>query len=87
MFYITYFIPGIGYGQLIGAVSVATYYCALMAIILFYFVNSFTSDLPWATCRPEWEVNNITCIPATAKGDINISDGETAISSSELYFR
>lgn len=70
-----------------GAVSVATYYCALMAIILYYFVNSFTADLPWASCWPEWNTKNITCIPASSRdNNITIEDGMIAISSSELFF-
>ncbi|KRT86582.1 neurotransmitter transporter, partial [Oryctes borbonicus] len=79
-------MTGIGYGQLIGAFSVATYYCALMAIILFYFINSFTADLPWTSCWPEWIEDNITCVPALSKGNITIPNGTIPISSSELYF-
>ncbi|XP_022916738.2 sodium-dependent nutrient amino acid transporter 1-like [Onthophagus taurus] len=83
-------LKGIGYGQFLGSICVSTYYCALMAIILFYFVNSFTGELPWATCRPEWDLANMTCIPATFKSNESVTlpaHGSVAISSSELYFR
>lgn len=57
-----------------------------MAITLFYFLNSFTSNLPWATCRDEWIEDGVQCIPS--KDIVNISElaGE-AMSSSELYFK
>nr|ALE20589.1 nutrient amino acid trasporter 2 [Leptinotarsa decemlineata] len=82
---------GIGYGQIIGTTSVASYYCILMAITLFYFINSFTfsSDFPWATCHDEWkpytESRNITCIDKHTNVT-SLMERET-ISSSELYFR
>ncbi|XP_018580348.1 sodium-dependent nutrient amino acid transporter 1 [Anoplophora glabripennis] len=83
-------LKAIGYGQLIGSTSVATYYCSLMAITLFYFVNSFTSDFPWATCNPDWseylEKRNLTCVNATNTDRDSIPTNGT-ISSSEMYFR
>lgn len=79
-------LKGVGYGQLLGCICVATYYCSLMAITLFYLINSFTSDLPWAECRSEWktdlELQNITCVPSNSKGPVI----ENSRSSSELYF-
>lgn len=81
-------ITGIGYGQLIGTICVATYYCSLMAITLFYLINSFTSDLPWAECKEEWIepllAQNITCVPSSVNNmTINTSLSQ---SSSELWF-
>jgi solute carrier family 6 amino acid transporter-like protein 5/7/9/14 len=80
----------VGYGQVVGSVCVATYYCCLMAITLFYLVHSFTGDLPWGTCQDEWteELNAINkrCVDATAKGDDNTNDTRETISSSELFF-
>lgn len=74
-----------GYGQLLGTLCVATYYCCLMALTLFYLVNSFTSDLPWSECQPEWSsLKNITCIPSKSPGNGTIIPN--GISSSELYF-
>ncbi|KAF5304937.1 hypothetical protein FQA39_LY18987 [Lamprigera yunnana] len=78
---------GIGYGQLLGSMCIATYYCSLMAITLFYLINSFTSNLPWATCKPEWEqqnmLRNITCVSSSEKES---SDELNRVSSSELWF-
>ncbi|XP_030768074.1 sodium-dependent nutrient amino acid transporter 1-like [Sitophilus oryzae] len=85
-------LKGIGFGQLIGTICVATYYCSLMAITLFYFINSFTADLPWATCNPSWDnvswinENNITCIPSKSNESAGSQTG-SEISSAELYFR
>jgi solute carrier family 6 amino acid transporter-like protein 5/7/9/14 len=84
------YLKGVGYGQVVGSVCVATYYCCLMAITLFYLVHSFTGDLPWGTCQDEWteELNAINkrCVDATAKGDDNTNDTRETISSSELFF-
>lgn len=86
MFFILF--EGVGIGQLLGSICVATYYCSLMALTIFYMIKSFTPDLPWAECDPEWEIENnlknITCIASKAKGDV-LKEGET-MSSSELYF-
>ncbi|XP_017768588.1 PREDICTED: sodium-dependent nutrient amino acid transporter 1-like [Nicrophorus vespilloides] len=81
-------LKGIGYGQLIGTICVATYYCSLMAITIFYLANSFTSELPWSTCKSEWaedlELNGITCIPSVNKG--NGTTHGNSKGSSELWF-
>ncbi|KAK4874052.1 hypothetical protein RN001_013412 [Aquatica leii] len=80
-------LAGIGYGQLVGTMCIATYYCSLMALTLFYLINSFTSDLPWATCKPEWEEENkrqnLTCVSSSDKDSVTHSN---KISSSELFF-
>lgn len=82
-------ILGIGYGQLIGTICVATYYCSLMAITLFYLINSFTSDLPWAECNDEWNETlierELVCVPSKSTDFVAPNDTATA-SSSELYF-
>ncbi|XP_017768589.1 PREDICTED: sodium-dependent nutrient amino acid transporter 1-like [Nicrophorus vespilloides] len=78
-------LKGIGYGQSIGSICVATYYCSLMAITLFYFVNSFTGDLPWAECRDEWIAENVTCIASKETHDA--SELQNTASSSELFFK
>ncbi|KAF2902507.1 hypothetical protein ILUMI_03679 [Ignelater luminosus] len=81
---------GVGYGQVIGCICVATYYCSLMALTLFYLVNSFTANLPWSECKQEWEPENtllnITCIASSEKGTINQSLETNTLSSSELWF-
>jgi len=41
---------GVGYGQMLATWSVVTYYVSLMALTVFYFLASFHSSLPWASC-------------------------------------
>ncbi|KAJ8986155.1 hypothetical protein NQ317_005628 [Molorchus minor] len=82
-------LKGIGYGQLIGSTCVATYYCSLMAITLFYFVNSFTSDFPWSICQEQWQeyLDERGWICVDASNSNQSSTGANMISSSEMYFR
>lgn len=75
---------GLGYGQVLTAFCVVTYYCSLMALTIYYLVSSFQSVLPWSYCRENW--NN--CLDAS----LNISNGTilqntTLSSSAELFFR
>ncbi|ERL91033.1 hypothetical protein D910_08375, partial [Dendroctonus ponderosae] len=89
-------LKGVGFGQLVGTICVATYYCSLMAITLFYLVNSFSADLPWASCNPEWDSvewvknDNITCIASNSTSTVSNTTNTTSgseMSSAELYFR
>ncbi|CAH0564756.1 unnamed protein product [Brassicogethes aeneus] len=83
-------LKGVGYGQLIGTICVATYYCSLMGISLFYLVNSFTSDLPWSECNPAWNhstggyLGTYQCVPSNQDSSVT---GNLTMSSAELYFR
>lgn len=70
---------GVGVGQLIAALCVVTYYVSLLALAMFYLVNSFSSELPWATCLEEWQ----NCFSASQPPPPNSTD---LTSSSEYYF-
>ncbi|OXA50584.1 Sodium-dependent nutrient amino acid transporter 1 [Folsomia candida] len=75
------FFKGVGYASAFGTACVCSYYCSLMAITIFYFFQSFQSELPWSVCNPEWEIShNLTCGP-----------NHTVIGSNkslpELYFK
>ncbi|GFG40221.1 hypothetical protein Cfor_09809, partial [Coptotermes formosanus] len=77
-------LKGIGYGQMLATIMVVTYYCSLMALVGFYFVQSFAAELPWATCSEEWD----NCFDSkmadhNSSNTVNLT-GRT--SSSELYF-
>ncbi|XP_018329353.1 sodium-dependent nutrient amino acid transporter 1-like [Agrilus planipennis] len=78
---------GIAYAQLIGTICVQTYYCCLMAISLFYMVNSFTSNLPWSYCRDEWNQSlveqGLECVASTSR----TAASNSSLSSSELYYK
>lgn len=65
---------------MVGTWSVVTYYCSLMAITLFYLFQSFSSELPWASCDPAWADGN--CVDDAA----NVSLTAGLQSSSEQYF-
>ncbi|XP_046989692.1 sodium-dependent nutrient amino acid transporter 1-like [Schistocerca americana] len=81
-----YMVPalkGIGYGQALATIATLTYYCSLMAITSLYFVLSFSSELPWAKCLPEWEGY---CIDSTGSGGNFTANNTDLQSSSELFF-
>jgi solute carrier family 6 amino acid transporter-like protein 5/7/9/14 len=81
-------LKGVGFGQLIGTFSVATYYCSLMALTLYYLIHSFTANLPWSQCDPAWSdsswIKNLTCIPSKTN---DVSKLNNSVSSSEAWFR
>lgn len=55
-----------------------------MALTVFYFVQSFSADLPWSTCDEKWDM----CIDSKKSEDSNssITNLTGYRSSSELYF-
>ncbi|CAH1972718.1 unnamed protein product [Acanthoscelides obtectus] len=80
-------LKGLGYGQLIGTMCVASYYASLMAITLFYLINSFTANLPWAKCDPSWAnttwLKDAECVPSNGRA----TTANVTISSAEMWFR
>ncbi|XP_066249630.1 sodium-dependent nutrient amino acid transporter 1-like [Euwallacea similis] len=81
-------LKSIGFGQLIGSTCVATYYCCLMAITLFYLINSFTGELPWTLCKTEWlEYEKEIGKACVASANNTENNSNTTVSSSELWFR
>ena len=63
--------------------SVVTYYVALMALSVFYFLQSFQAELPWSICNPEW-ADMATCV--SARDNFTLTDNITFVTSSEQYF-
>ncbi|CAL8100046.1 unnamed protein product [Orchesella dallaii] len=53
---------GVGYGAITGVCCVVSYYCALMAITIYFFFASFAKDLPWSVCDDTDEDFNCTLI-------------------------
>ncbi|KAF2369075.1 Sodium:neurotransmitter symporter [Trinorchestia longiramus] len=72
---------GIGYGQAIATWSVVTYYVSLMALTVFYFIGSFNSSLPWATCG-NWSTAD--CVGTMA--NVSLLEKHDFKSSSDEYF-
>ena len=74
-------MKGVAVAQQICTSSVVSFYFSMVALTLFYMVKSFSAQLPWASCSPEWK--DVECVDATTMASGNTSN---AISSSELYF-
>ena len=75
---------GVGIGQTICLMIVATYYSSIMAITLKYMFDSFSSVLPWSECNPKWTV---PCYPSSGMGKgANHTWRNGTKSSAELYF-
>ncbi|XP_053222520.1 sodium-dependent serotonin transporter [Podarcis raffonei] len=51
---------GIGYAICIIGFYIASYYNTIMAWALYYLISSFTSELPWTSCKNPWNTNNCT---------------------------
>lgn len=75
-------LKGVGVAQQIGTTCVVTYYCSLIALVLFFLSKSFVAQLPWSTCWEKWETLGVQCVSATS----NVTVQPGAKSSSELYF-
>ncbi|XP_069966834.1 sodium-dependent nutrient amino acid transporter 1 isoform X1 [Bactrocera oleae] len=73
---------GVGIGQAIATFAVLTYYSALIAVTIYYFIVSFQSPLPWAYCREDW----VNCVGSSLSNRENVTSSEKLQSSSELYF-
>ncbi|XP_030241857.1 sodium-dependent nutrient amino acid transporter 1 isoform X2 [Drosophila navojoa] len=81
-------MKGVGIGQGFQVFMLSTYYASLVAIFCRYFVDSFHSPLPWATCRDEWGTNCINAAPSDPIDEQNgiLNNTDRIISSSELYY-
>lgn len=79
---------GVGAGQIVGLICVITYYSSLVALTLFYFFASFSSQCPWSKCLPEW---GASCVDSISKDNSTFTASSSAnrtevASSSEMYF-
>ncbi|XP_063874832.1 sodium-dependent nutrient amino acid transporter 1-like isoform X2 [Scylla paramamosain] len=72
---------GIGYGQLVSACYVATYYGSVMALTVYYLVMSFSKVLPWSVCDDAWADEN--CVDSSST---NVTYTDNLQSSSEQYY-
>ena len=57
-------LRGVGYGQVIGTGCVATYYCSLIGLSIYYLIMSFYPTLPWTLCSPDLGQQHQVCIPS-----------------------
>uniref|UniRef100_A0A8C8BRE2 Transporter n=1 Tax=Oncorhynchus tshawytscha TaxID=74940 RepID=A0A8C8BRE2_ONCTS len=51
---------GLGYGSQVVVLYCSIYYITILAWAFFYLFSSFSSELPWASCRNSW--NTATCM-------------------------
>lgn len=70
---------GVGSGQVLSSMFVATYYSSIMGLTLKYLYDSISFVLPWAICRPEW----VNCSSIVG----NSTQGNSTRSSADLYFK
>lgn len=52
------YLAGIGISSAVVSFNVALYYNTIIAWCLFYFVQSFQSQLPWAECPNKYYANS-----------------------------
>ncbi|XP_019911368.2 sodium- and chloride-dependent GABA transporter 2 isoform X2 [Esox lucius] len=62
---------GLGYGSQVVVLYSSIYYIIILAWAFFYLFSSFSSELPWASCRNSW--NTATCLEfdRTVGGNLN----------------
>ncbi|XP_049801444.1 sodium-dependent nutrient amino acid transporter 1-like [Schistocerca nitens] len=76
-------LTGLGFGQFLATALLLTYYCAIMALTVYYFVASFHAELPWAHCYPEL---GELCFDSAGPHD-NATNITGRLSSSTLYLQ
>lgn len=61
--------PGIGYASQMIVTLLNIYYIIVLAWALFYLFSSFTVDLPWGSCRHDWNTGEVTpsCLAAVTR--------------------
>ncbi|XP_071443085.1 sodium- and chloride-dependent creatine transporter 1-like isoform X2 [Hetaerina americana] len=82
---------GIGYGTTVICFMLNIYYIVILAWAMHYFFNSFTSQLPWATCGNWWNTpscfaqgDNVTRI-ADALANFTLGGNSTTVSPVDYY--
>ncbi|CAG9860610.1 unnamed protein product [Phyllotreta striolata] len=56
-------LKGVGYAICLIDIYMGMYYNTIIGWALYYLITSFQSELPWTTCKNEW--NTINCKPVT----------------------
>lgn len=82
-------MKGIGFAQVLAIFFIVSYYAVLLALTFAYLVSSFSVDLPWAACKPEWEGFCVPSVASSLVGNLTVEveeNNENLTSSSELYF-
>uniref|UniRef100_A0AAQ4RAU6 Transporter n=1 Tax=Gasterosteus aculeatus aculeatus TaxID=481459 RepID=A0AAQ4RAU6_GASAC len=70
---------GMGYGNIVVVLYSSIYYIIILAWAFLYLFSSFNSELPWASCRNNW--NTDTCVEFDRRADyLNWTAAENATS-------
>ncbi|XP_055018175.1 sodium- and chloride-dependent GABA transporter 2-like [Boleophthalmus pectinirostris] len=69
---------GIGYGSQVVVLYSSIYYIIILAWAFLYLFSSFSTELPWASCRNSW--NTETCVEFDRLGDLNLTIAANATS-------
>lgn len=74
----TFLPPGVGYATQVIVALLNIYYIIVLAWAIFFLSNSFTWDLPWASCNNTWNTGETQdTIPGAL--DLPIPDKYTQI--------
>jgi len=63
-------LSGVGFGMVIISAIVCVYYNVIIAWTVYYFVLSFSWDLPWSKCGNDWNTDN--CYIRSADTNITV---------------
>ncbi|XP_061641736.1 sodium- and chloride-dependent GABA transporter 2-like isoform X1 [Phyllopteryx taeniolatus] len=69
---------GMGYGSQVVVLYSSIYYIIILAWAFLYLFSSFSSELPWASCRNSW--NTETCVEFSQRRALNWTVAENATS-------
>ncbi|XP_058118802.1 sodium-dependent nutrient amino acid transporter 1-like [Anopheles ziemanni] len=76
---------GIGIAQMVSICVVIVYYAATIATAIRFFVASFESPLPWASCDVTW--TGLNCVNSSNTGPTPAFDNALPVkTSAELYY-
>ncbi|XP_041349165.1 uncharacterized protein LOC121368494 [Gigantopelta aegis] len=71
---------GIGYGVIVVATLVGSYYNTMIGWSVYFLISSFQSEVPWGLCNQTW--NTPDCVTADNIGDAS----NTSVSAAEEFF-
>lgn len=69
---------GIGYGSQVVVLYSSIYYIIILAWAFLYLFSSFSTEVPWASCKNSW--NTETCVEFDRIGNLNLTIAANATS-------
>jgi len=78
---------GVGWAMMLMSFVVAIYYNMIIAYILRYLFASFTTTLPWQSCKPEWIqygcYERLQGVPNTTAANTTLVNGTSTCTSND----